>query len=389
MESDRIYILIANRLAGETTPEEKEELNLWLEQSEENRKLFRQYELLWQRTQQLYKQDEPDVETCFHEFEKICFPLKNRRISWMRYAAAIVIPVFLSVGAYLMFHNYSTGLTEVQETFALNSQKVQLLLSDGQKYELTADRNTAIRENHGITIHQKGNVLNYTSDTANTVADPQVQYNTLIVPRGAEYSLVLADGTRIFLNSESELKYPVQFHGNERQVYLKGEAYFDVAKDTCKPFIVSVQQLDIRVLGTAFNVMAYADVPDIQTTLERGCVQVKGPEGKLLLHPGMQAVFRKADASLIAYEVNTLLYTSWKDDKMVFENLRLEELLDRLGRWYDFTVFYLNPSVKDICLTGHLSKHDDINSILELVETMGKVQFAIQGRTISVSENFK
>ena len=170
---------------------------------------------------------------------------------------------------------------------------------------------------------------------------------------------------------------------------MKGEAYFEVASNADHPFIVKVQDLSVRVLGTSFNIMAYTNEPQIETTLESGRVEVCRNNQEVALQPGMQAVFRKSSRELSARRVNTLLYTSWKESRMVFEELRLEELLNRLSRWYDVNIFYQNNDLKDIRLTGNLSKHECISSILDLIQSMGKADFQINGRTIIVKRTQK
>lgn len=384
MVPEQIDQLIIARLSGEETQKEAKELDLWLQESKDNQKLYREYENLWSETRKLYQHKEPNLEACLNQFEKVCYHRERNIYSWIRYAAVIVLP--LALGIYILQQQPEPQLA--QNLLTPNQHKVQLLLSNGQKLDLAADQHTQFQESQGIKINQQGNTLNYEAAEEETkVNSDKVQYNTLIIPRGAEYSLILADGTKIYLNSESELRYPVKFSGNERRVFLKGEAYFDVITDKTKPFIVNVQELDIQVLGTAFNIMAYQDVPQIETTLERGCVKVEGVGKQLILHPGMQAVFKKSDATLSSHEVNTKLYTSWKEDKMIFENMQMEELLQKLSRWYDFNVFYQNPQAKTIRLTGHISKHETISTMLELLETMGKVKFNIKGQNITVSES--
>lgn len=385
MIPEQIDQLIIARLSGEETQEEAKELDLWLRQSEANQKLYREYENLWSETRKLYQHKEPNLEACLNQFEKVCYHRERKIYSWIRYAAVILLPLALALGIYIL-QQPEPQLAE--NILAPNQHKVQLLLSNGQKLNLAANQHAEFRESQGIKINQQGNTLNYEAAEEETkTTSGEVQYNTLIIPRGAEYSLILADGTKIYLNSESELRYPVKFSGNERRVFLKGEAYFDVTTDKTKPFIVNAQELDIQVLGTAFNIMAYQDVPQIETTLERGCVKVEGAGKQLILHPGMQAVLKKSDATLSSHEVNTELYTSWKEDKMIFENMQMEELLQKLSRWYDFNVFYQNPKTKTIRLTGHISKHETISTMLELLETMGKVKFNIKERNITVSES--
>lgn len=386
MVSDQIYQLIIGRLSRQETLQEAWQLDEWLSQNPGNRKIFDEYRRLWIQTQQLYQSKEPDTSRLFQRFEDHCYH-QRKSVKWLRYAAVIAIPLALTLGVF--FSSRQAAIQPTSENHQARQNKVQLLLSNGQKLVLADEQTTEIPGTEGVRINQKGNTLKYVQDININPVNEAVEYNTLIIPRGAEYSLQLSDGSKIHLNSESELTYPARFSRQERKVFLKGEAYFDVSQDTARPFIVSVRQLNIQVLGTAFNVMAYADVPQIETTLERGCVRVNNQDKGVVLHPGMQATFSEATASFTLHEVDTRLYTSWKEDKMIFEDMRMEELLQKLGRWYDFNVFYLNPHIKDIRLTGHISRHDNITSMLELLETMGKVRFTVHNKTITVSENAK
>ena len=384
MVSDNIYQFIIDRLTGEESPEGAFELDRWLAQEAHHRQLYTAYEKLWNETHRLYRIAEPDLDFCLQQFEERCYPVKRKMPRWLRYAAVLAIPLVCSAIVYMFYFSKNSPVPDT--LFAHNQNKVELVLANGEKIVLSEMTDCGRLTAEGILINPNDNTLSYNSQSANPVAS-EPQYNVLSIPRGADYSLILSDGTKIFLNAESELRYPVRFNGRERKVFLKGEAYFDVARDTLKPFIVNAQQLDIEVLGTAFNVMAYTDLPKIETTLERGCVRVKSENNRLILHPGMQAIYQKDKATLQSREVNTQLYTSWKDAKIIFEELRLEDLLQKLSRWYDFNIFYLNSSVKDIRLTGSISKHEHISTILELLETMGKVKFTIHNRTITVTDN--
>ncbi len=384
MVSDNIYQFIIDRLIGEESPEGALELDRWLAQATHHQQLYGAYEKLWHETRRLYRIDEPDLDSCLQRFESRCYPAKRKMPRWLHYAAVLAIPLMCSVAIYMFY--FSKKSSELETLFVHNQNKVELVLANGEKIVLSemSDRERLTAE--GIRMNSDNNTLSYDSQSASPAAS-SLQYNVLSIPRGADYSLILSDGTKIFLNAESELRYPIRFTDRERKVFLKGEAYFDVARDTLKPFIVNTQQLDIEVLGTAFNVMAYTDLPKIETTLERGCVRVKSGENQLILHPGMQAVYQKDKATLLSQEVNTQLYTGWKDAKIIFEDLRLEDLLQKLSRWYDFNIFYLNSRVKDIQLTGSISKHEHISTILELLETMGKVKFTIHDRTVTVIDN--
>ena len=211
-------------------------------------------------------------------------------------------------------------------------------------------------------------------------------YNQLDIPRKGEYRLVLADGTRVWLNSESSLKYPVAFQGNERKVYLEGEAYFEVSKDEHKPFTVVTGESSIRVLGTSFNVRAYADEAQLCATLVEGKVRLSHAQQSLILSPDEQGVVTLASGKLEKRKVDASLYTVWKDGRFVFENQTLEEIMNTLSRWYDVKVFYTNEQVKQAMFNGNLKRYDDFDQIVKMLELTGVAHFKINGETIIISE---
>ena len=260
-------------------------------------------------------------------------------------------------------------------------------MSSGKIVNLLPEEELEIKENNGIHITHSGDTLNYSIAehlSGHLPTSQKIEYNTLIIPRGAEYFLVLSDGTEVWLNAESELKYPARFSKEQREVYLKGEAYFRVTPRNRQPFLVHTRGTSVKVLGTAFNVMSYPTSRCVETTLEQGKVEIRAGGKNVILQPGMQAVFSKAMQTLETKYVNTSHYTSWKDRRMLFEKIRLEDLLEKLGRWYDMDIFYLQPECKEVLLTGNLVRHEKITTILRLLETMGKVRFSIHQKTIIV-----
>ena len=208
--------------------------------------------------------------------------------------------------------------------------------------------------------------------------------NKLYVPRRGEYNLTLSDGTRVFLNSDSRLIYPVAFGKGKREVILQGEGYFDVAKDAVRPFLVRTDDMIVRVLGTSFNLKCYPGDTRVEATLVRGSVEVVGGEREMLLAPGEQACLNRGSGKMEKAKVNTALYTSWKDGLFIFERERLEDILTILSRWYDVVIFYRRTDVKDDLFTGDLRKYDNIEEHLKMLEMTTNVQFEISGNTIIV-----
>ena len=256
----------------------------------------------------------------------------------------------------------------------------ELVLPDGTKVMLDREMNRALEEG----VRNSGDTLNYTEVVSGGLQDSCEIYHTLRVPRGGEYTLVLADGTTVYLNAESELRFPKQFRGKKRKVYLTGEGYFDVQRNEKQPFIVEAQQVAIRVLGTSFGVRAYTREVNVLTTLVQGRVNVEAGGKQVELSPGQQADFSRGNDRLTVTKVDVEQYVSWKDGRLVFDNKPLEFILEELGRWYSFDVFYTNKELKEIPYSLNIKKHEDIAHVLKFIERTGKVKFEVNKNMIIV-----
>ena len=209
-------------------------------------------------------------------------------------------------------------------------------------------------------------------------------YNTIQVPRGGEYSLTLADGTRVWLNSQSSLRFPVAFRGEERRVQLTGEAYFEVTPGR-KRFIVETKSVAVRVLGTAFDVNAYEDETVIRTTLVRGKVEIlAGGKEACVLQPGQQSVVERATGKTGVLQVNTSLYTQWKDGRFVFRDHTLEDIMRTLARWYDMEYEFVDPGLQQQRFYGVINRFEDVKGLLAQFEKTGKVKFEYEGNRVII-----
>ncbi len=211
----------------------------------------------------------------------------------------------------------------------------------------------------------------------------ELLYNTVITPLGGEYSIVLADGTRVWLNAGTEFRYPVSFTENRREVYLSGEAYFEVRQDKNKPFVVWTGEVQIEVLGTAFNVNSY-NSDRVEAVLVEGSVNVSNVTDKINLRPGQRGTVLKSEREIRVDEVDVYVYTAWKDGNFVFENQTLENIMEQLSRWYDVDVFYTREAARQECLSGEMTRYREIRSLLYYFEQISEVRFEIKGRTIVV-----
>ena len=225
----------------------------------------------------------------------------------------------------------------------------------------------------------------------------KLAYNTITVPRGGEYSLVLSDGTRVWLNAETELTYPTVFGKGERKLMLhqksfsrfrklmlKGEACFEVVTDTARPFIVESFYNRVEVLGTRFNVSAYTGKSAVKTTLLRGKVKVSNRKGQLVLSPGEQAVCLEEEIEKC--EVDARAVAAWVDGTFEFENMSLGEITDQLGRWYDVDFVFADPQLKAITFTGAATRYRELDFVLRMLEELARVRFQLENKTIRVSK---
>jgi transmembrane sensor len=186
------------------------------------------------------------------------------------------------------------------------------------------------------------------------------------------------------LNSGSSLRYPVRFAGDIREVFLTGEGFFEVTKDEERPFVVKTEEVDVRVLGTSFNVNAYPDEKVVATTLVEGKVRVGYGSKNFDLDPGMQFVYDREDKTANVRTVDMELYTSWKDGYYYFKQESLERIMDVLAKWYNLNVFFQNPELKNMEFGGRLKRYEDISYLLEKMEETQDVQFIIHGNTIII-----
>ena len=305
-----------------------------------------------------------------------------RRIKWISYAAAIAL--CLSVGGIFYFFGQERQpevLSVVEHDIQVPGYRAVLVLPDGRKVDLDDETSRSHLLGKDSSLLVKANSLEYRD--INTPDTTEV-FHALEIPRGGEYLLVLSDSTVIYLNSESTLSFPVKFQGGERKVYLTGEAYFDVKKDTERPFVVVAGGLEVLVTGTTFGVRAYEDETDIQTTLASGNVTVRAEGKSVKLVPNEQALFDKSTMKLVVRDVDVDLYLAWADGRLVYDNCPLEKILADLGRWYNMDVFYSRDELRSYQFSLNMKKHEAFTEVLELIGKTGEVQFEIKDNTVIV-----
>ena len=323
--------------------------------------------------------------------EKALSKLKNRKqvkrrgiLSWIAAASVVVIA---GVSAWILLsqepdvHNLP-----VAEKFEPGKAVVTLEMASGLKYRLDT-LSSVVRNNRvNVAFDNNDGVLKIKEqDSLADGATKEIGYNTINVPYGGTYTVELCDGTKVYLNSGTTLEFPSRFDGKVRSVILKGEAYFDVARNVSKPFVVEVDEMKVKVLGTSFNVKSYVDEPGVYTTLVEGSVAILRdgqPEKKI--KPGEQAYYNKGVGTLSIAEVDVKEFTSWKDGLFYFKDIALEEILRIVSRWYDLEVFYMNQGAKSVIYSGKLPMYSSVEDVLRKFEISGDVRFELKGRTLTV-----
>jgi len=335
----------------------------------------------------LIQKDRPNLPL---QWQKLNYKIGNshkKKISWMIAASVILL---ISLTFVLQFETLFSPQQLVVDNSPIEKgeAKAILITSSGKVVELDENKDWVLKEKQGVKIvGDTKNLIHYNKDPISKDKSAKMAYNTLKIPRFAEYQIVLSDGTKVWLNSETELKYPIQFEGKQRVVELIGEAYFDVEKDASKPFFVKTKGIETRVLGTEFNVSAYPN-EELNITLLEGKVQLAGKalSHKLILKPGENANRKRGATEMLVSEVDVKKITAWRDGYLYFEKERLEDILIKLQRWYDFKVFFQNPVVKDYEFRMRADKASDFNEIVNRLEATGRIQVDIKAKAVLISD---
>ena len=379
--------IIAASLKGNANDEEQRTLREWLSVSTRNKKIYDEFKDGKRLEQKIVESQQINWKNDYQHFiTKRQRTRKNRRMKTIiRYAAILTLPI-VAAGIFLLQKNDRQTIVSISEVIKPGEHKAVLITGGGERITLSDSTLSPIQEQNGMIVNVTNNKVSYILPEDSLCTQGSPIFNTLQIPRGGEYFLTLADGTEVWLNAETEIRYPVQFTGDKRVVYLDGEAYFTVAPDKNKPFTVVSTHASVSVLGTQFNFRAYPNERDVQTTLVSGSVIMQSEKYKqqIKLVPGEQGVLEKNSAKLMKQEVNTYLYTAWKDGRFAFRDARLEDLFNILARWYDLSVFYQSPEAKDIRFTGDLNKTDDFKSILKIIEQNERVIFTVNQRTVFI-----
>lgn len=311
-------------------------------------------------------------------------PRKNIRTFYKTMAAAAVL-AFILAGVYTWRYYYvqpKTLVSEKKVTIKPGSHKAELILADGSTIVLDeAGAGTVGQQGNTKIIKLDSGRLAYQAVSAGSTAAPE--YNTIRTPKGGQYQVVLPDGSQVWMNAASSLKFPVVFSGSSRTVMLTGEAYFEIVQQAGKPFIVQTSGVEVKVLGTHFNVMAYADEASVRTTLLEGAVRVTQGAATVMMKPGQQAsIAGKEDQFLITRpEIEDVM--AWKEGQFRFRKAEIPVIMRQIARWYDVDIEY-KGDVSGIRMYGSMTRKENIEQLLELMEQTGRVHFTINGNRITV-----
>ena len=377
--NEDISLLIIKQLLGSITAEEQQVLDDWRHENPYNETA---YQRLHNNEQLLVEHHRDQLTDYRRPLSEMKARLGIRQHRWRLYVAAAIATIVLLIGGAWFFNHQmqTTPVTENQPAvaFSAGSTKAVLTLGNGKTVELTED---AIKNQQLLAAAQ-------TEKAENSNTEPVEQI--LATPRGGEFRVMLEDGTEVWLNAASRLVYPEEFEGNERRVELDGEAYFKVAKNPDKPFIVISGGQEVHVYGTEFNVHAYSDEPDIYTTLVEGSIALRlsgnqNQSRELLLSPGHQTVFNQQSSLFNVKEVDTDVVTSWRSGVFVFENQTLEQIMLTLSRWYDFDYEFLDRHTAETVFMGSIPKYGTFSEVSDIFDKLGGIRLRQQGRKIIIS----
>lgn len=382
-----IAALVGKYMADELDEREKAELDRWLRQSESNRVWFGKV------TSESYRARKLEILSGF-DVDRGWSSLQSKRsgkgkrvllLKWMKYAAILAVPVMLAISIWFLGDKPAT-----REILAENIQpgyrQATLVLSNGNAVALNETKEKQLTEKSGAVIELADEHLNYEQKETAT----ELIYNTLVVPRGGEYSITLSDGTQVFLNADSKLKFPVNFAKGHREVELQGEAYFKVAHNSDSPFTVKANGMDVRVLGTEFNISAYPDDSFIRTTLVNGSVQATAAVtgSTVILKPGQEAELAANRKSIAVSDVDVSFATSWKNGQLRFKEKPLGEIMTIISRWYNVNVVYEDESLKNYAFGCNFSRYTTIEPLLKVFEATGTIQISLtDDNTIHISKH--
>ena len=381
IQNSHISKLIVLYLKDELNADQKEELKIWLK-DEHNQKVFNEITSKSAILNKANAYDADAMSEVWTKLDKQLFKKTNYR-KWLSYAAVIILP--LAIGFFILNQTpqYEAQLAQLEEVKP-GGTNAKLYFSNGDIIDLKKDTSSFLRSNDNLLVKRDKDRLKINSD--DLLASSVVKMNRIVTPIGGEYQVELPDGTKVWLNADSYLEFPSKFSDTQRKVIAKGEVYFDVASNKDWPFVVESQGVELKVLGTEFNLRAYSDDDYITTTLVEGSVLVSNSFKKSLkLSPGNQVVIGVHDNQMNENKADIESVTAWRNGRFIFKKRRVEDIMYDLARWYDVKIFFSNSAVKDVSMTLDVPRYGSIDDILNLMEGTRELSFDISGHVISVN----
>ena len=375
MEESELKEILERYRAGESTPQDMAFLESWyLSHNQASPYLMNDEERI------------QDVDSVWAIIQPQDACSKNNL--WYRLSAAAAILIFLSIGGYFFVKHKNPVQTNVivKNDARPGTNKATLTLADGKKLILGDAVSGQLANQAGVVINKAANgELIYTIRSVHSKAQLAKQFNELETARGEQYQVVLPDGSHVWLNAASSLKYPVAFSGGERVVELTGEAYFEVAHNKAMPFKVKTLRQQVEVLGTHFNVNAYNDEKITATTLLEGSVKVTSAADhrNTIIKPGQQSV--TGGGEIRVREVDTDEAMAWKNGYFLFNNENLGSIMRKISRWYNVDVLYQNDAAQSMVFSGTVSKYKNVSQVIRILELTNAVHFRIDNNRVIVS----
>jgi len=380
MTDDEYILLYEKYKKGQCSPQEVEILMAYDNE-------FELQDITWNEA--LHGNREVLHQLIQHKLEQSTRSRSNvRYIMIARWAAAAILLFGLSVGAYKLLHPEKLSQVAVVKPYkndvSPGSNKAILRLSSGAVIVLNNAKNGLIAKEGNVSVKKtaNGQLAYNVSGTDNSAAE---NINTVSVPKGGQYQLLLPDGSKVWLNAASSISFPAAFTGKERNVKLTGEAYFEVAHNKDMPFIVTVNQMKVQVLGTHFNIMAYDDEGSFRTTLLEGSVRLSNGTSQTLLKPGQQGILNRGMGQLAVANVNTADAVAWKNGYFIFDHEDIKQVMRKISRWYDVDIDY-DKEIPDDRFAGSVNRFVNVSKVLGMLEMTGQVHFKINGRRITVTK---
>lgn len=377
-----IAAIILAYLRDEVDEEGLRELNVWLEESDSHKALFARIQDEKMQYEDIKKILSYDAGGAWQVVQQKAAWRRRKRLTRVYRVAVSVVIIFGVAIAFLLREEATTVVPVVKvEEITLGRSMAKLTVASGDVYHLDSlhqvDLITSLAENNGKEV--------VFIDRQLEEGASEIKYNKVEIPRGGEYQIVLGDGTRVYLNAQTELRFPESFASSEqRLVYLSGEAYFEVTKNPSKPFVVQCKDYAVKVLGTSFNVNSYEGDETSKTTLATGKVEIDMDGKQTILNPGQQAIIKNGEVNV--KEVDVEVYTTWMFDNFRFQSESIQEIMTKLSRWYAIDVFYMNESVRNYHFTGYLPRYAKIADVLELLSLTTNIKFDVEGKTVIVME---